>query len=118
MEFLIKINEGETFILPLAYKDGDGGIIPLVDYKAKMQIRETLSSSTSILELSTENGCITINGPLGEIEIVASDETTATLNFPFRGIYDLFIISPDPDDQTEKIMHGPVEGVQSATRPV
>jgi hypothetical protein len=57
-----------------------------------MQVRETYSSSTSIVSLTSGAG-ITLGGAAGTIAIVISATTTAALTAPFSGVYDLELVS-------------------------
>lgn len=64
----------------------------LTGYTARMQIRETLAATTTLVSLTTENGGITLGGTAGTIELLiaatATDDFTAT-----RAVYDLEVIN-------------------------
>jgi hypothetical protein len=62
--------------------------IPLAGYTAQMQIRETVDSSTSILELTTANGGISINTSEYTISITMSATQTRAFTFP-TAVYSL-----------------------------
>ena len=68
----------------------------LSGYTARMQVRRTIDSNNFLLELTTENGNLTIN-PSGEAEnqiyIDVSASVTASVNS--SGFYDIEIISTD-----------------------
>lgn len=62
--------------------------IPLAGYTAQMQIRETVDSSISILELTTANGGISINTSEYTISITMSATQTRAFTFP-TAVYSL-----------------------------
>jgi len=90
--FNITINQGATFELTVTWKDSAGTAINLTDYSARMQVRETYSSTSSVLSLTDGSG-ITLGGSAGTIAIVISATTTAALTAPFSGVYDLELVS-------------------------
>jgi hypothetical protein len=90
--FNITINQGATFELTITWKDSAGTAIDLTGYTARMQVRETYSSTTPIVSLTNGAG-ITLGGAAGTIAIVISATTTAALAAPFSGVYDLEIVS-------------------------
>lgn len=91
--FNITINQGATFELTITWKDSAGTAINLTGYTARMQVRETYSSSSTVVSLTNGSG-ITLGGAAGTIAIVISATTTAALTAPFSGVYDLEIVSP------------------------
>lgn len=93
--FPITVVQGEDFNWPITYKDQDGDAVDLTGYTAAMQIRKTpLSEDPPIVDLTTENGGISIDGENGIITIIISNSITASLDAPLKCKYDLFIISP------------------------
>jgi hypothetical protein len=63
----------------------------LSGYEARMHVRRTVDSSTTLIELSTDDGSIVLGGEDGTIELTISAEDTALLTS--SGVYDLEIIS-------------------------
>jgi hypothetical protein len=90
--FNITINQGATFELTVTWKDSAGTAINLTGYSARMQVRETYSSTSSVVSLTNGSG-ITLGGSAGTIAIVISATTTAALTAPFSGVYDLELVS-------------------------
>ncbi len=90
--FDITINQGETFQLTLTWKDAAGVVINNTGYTAAMQVRETYSSSSTVVSLTNGSG-ITLGGAAGTVAIVISAATTAALTAPFSGVYDLELVS-------------------------
>ena len=65
----------------------------LTNYTARMQVRRTMESTTPMIELTTENGGITVEGPEGRIMVMMTDTQTSALTS--SGVYDLEIISSE-----------------------
>lgn len=85
---------GGTFNPVLTMNSGViGNLVDLTSYTAKMQIRPFVGSSDIIVELTTENGGITINGPAGTISLLLTPEQTALLA-PIRAGFDLQLTAP------------------------
>ena len=68
------LDQGSTWTLQIIYNDPSGTPINLTGYTAEMQIRRKFDSDTAVLTLSTSNGGITITGPTGTLDLVATDE--------------------------------------------
>ncbi len=64
----------------------------LSGYTARMHLRDQVSSTTTLLVLTTENGRLSISGTLGIIAASVDATTTAALDF-VRAVYDLEIVS-------------------------
>lgn len=89
--FDIEIKQGATYQLTVTWKDSAGTAINLTGYTARMQVRETYSSSSTIVSLTSSSG-ITLGGAAGTIAILISATTTAALTAPFSGVYDLEVV--------------------------
>lgn len=87
----IEIEQGATFNLAFLYEDGAGQPIDLTGMTARMQLRRQYSSSEFILNLSTENGGITIEALTGTISLFVSAFDTSTLSG--SGVYDLELVN-------------------------
>jgi hypothetical protein len=86
------LDQGATYQLVVVYKDDSGSPINLTGYSAFMQLRENYDSTVADLTLTTANGGISINGPLGEITITATAAQTTTLTSDYY-LYDLELVS-------------------------
>ena len=90
----------------------------LVAHTARMQIRRTVDSATSMISLTTENGRITINPNISgntrnnEISLLITAADTATLTT--SGVYDLEIISSS--GTVSKVIRGDVTLIPEVTR--
>lgn len=82
------IEKGATFSLNLTKKDTDGDPIDLTGYTARFKAAQGYNVLPIILDLTTENGGITLGGTAGTIAITASATATAAINLS-ELVYDL-----------------------------
>lgn len=114
----ICINQGATFQLPMTWReqneDGTAGdAIDLTGYTARMQVREELEDAATLIELTTENGRITLNDEVGLIELhIAADDTEA-LDFD-SAVYDLELV--DGEGGVIRLIEGRVTLQREVTR--
>ena len=87
----ILIEQGATFSQLVTYKES-GVAVNLTGYTARMQVRSTLESATTVVELTTANGRIALGGAAGTITLTISATDTAALTAG-RGVYDLELVS-------------------------
>ena len=83
--------QGSTFSKVLTYTI-DSEPVDLTGYTARMQVREKHISKTAIVDITTENGGITLGGELGTIDLYISDEVTQ-LFIAKEYVYDLELVS-------------------------
>jgi hypothetical protein len=60
-----------------------------------MQVRRTIESSAFLLELTTDNGAITINPNSASNQIYINISADVTASVDTSGFYDIEIVSPD-----------------------
>jgi hypothetical protein len=87
----ILIEQGATFSQLVTYKD-NGVAVNLTGYTARMQVRATLESASTLVELTTANSRIALGGTAGTITLTISATDTAGLTAG-RGVYDLELVS-------------------------
>jgi tRNA threonylcarbamoyladenosine modification (KEOPS) complex Pcc1 subunit len=87
----ILIEQGATFSQVITYKES-GVAVNLTGYTARMQVRSTLESATTVVELTTANGRIALGGSAGTITLTIAAADTAGLTAG-RGVYDLELVS-------------------------
>lgn len=68
--------------------------IDLTDATAEMQVRRTLTATTPMVELSTENGRITIDAEADPPTVTLSLDAETTADFDHSGVYDLRLSTP------------------------
>ena len=89
--YKIVCDQGATFERLITIKDSNDDPMNLTGYTARMQIRPEIESSDVLVELTTENGRITLGGAAGTVELNLTPQVTATIDRD--GFYDLEIIS-------------------------
>jgi hypothetical protein len=85
------IEQGATYSQVITYKD-NGVAVNLTGYTARMQVRATLESASTLVELTTENSRIALGGTAGTITLTIAAADTAALTSG-RGVYDLELVS-------------------------
>jgi len=84
----LTIEQGATLDLALTWKDAAGTPINLTGYTARLQVRPSIDSATTLLTMTTENGRISLGGAAGTIRLLLDAATTASLTWT-SGVYDL-----------------------------
>lgn len=106
------IDQGAHFERVVSIFNSEGDPFDLTGYTARMQIRDEIDSSTVVMELTTQNGRITLGGELGTITLVLLAANTA--NIDSDGVYDIEII----DDQARvfRVLKGKIRLEPEVTR--
>ncbi len=89
------IEQKAAFRKRFVYRQPNKKPVNLTGFGARMQIR--LPDGTLIVDLSTENGRITLGGVAGTIDLRLSKLETAAMNFT-GALYDLKLVPPSGDD--------------------
>lgn len=85
------IAQGATFQKIITWKS-DGALVNLDGYSARMQVRATAEAASPLIELTTQNGRITLGGSAGTITLTISATDTAALTAG-RAVYDLELVA-------------------------
>jgi hypothetical protein len=120
----ITCEQGSTFRRTLEIEQPDLDTDPtgqtfipfsLSGYTARMQVRRTIDSANFLLELTTENGALTLN-PNGQTEnqIYIDVSASVTASVENSGVYDLEIISAD--GEVSRIIQGTFNLSREVTR--
>jgi hypothetical protein len=88
----ITCEQGATFTLTLQWLDENEVAVDLTGYTARMHVRKTVKSSTTLIELTTANNRIVLTPLTGTIDLVLTATETAGLTD--GGVYDLELVSP------------------------
>ena len=91
-QYDITCDQGATFSRVITWKNSNGTPIDLTNYTARLQVRSNYPSSTVLLDLTTENGGITLGGVLGTITLAATATATAAIAAD-EYVYDLELIT-------------------------
>ena len=100
-KYNITCPQGATFSQQLTWLI-DNDPVDLTYYTARMQVREKYTSVIANLDLTTENGGITLGGNLGTISLLASASVTQAL-VPKDYLYDLEL---DSGGEVTRIIEG------------
>ena len=110
----LKIIQGATFRKPLAWLAPDKTTpIDLTGCTARMQVRSEIESDTVLLELTTENGCIVIDGSAGKLTLHLSPSATAAIAWE-SGVWDLEVVHPSGD--VTRLVQGSISVSREVTR--
>jgi len=77
-----EVEQGGTFNPTLTWKDSTGALVNLTGATARMQVRDNHGAATTVLELTTENGRITLGGAAGTIALLVSAADMAAIVVP------------------------------------
>ena len=89
----ITVYQGTTFTLSPSWLI-DNVVVDVTGYSAKVQVRPEADSSTVVVELSTANNRIAVNGALGQFNWVLTDTETAAASLPAGNyVYDFNVTS-------------------------
>ena len=113
VEVDLLIEQGTDYAQSLRRRDAAGALIDLSGFTARMQVRQSVSSTIVLLNLTTENGGLVINGVAGELTIVIRDDQTIGVSWR-RGRYDIELISPL--GRISRLAFGRVELSREVTR--
>lgn len=86
------IEQGTDFSHIVGLTNSDGSVFNLTGYDARMQIRSTVTTATTLYELTVSNGRIEVNALAGQLRLNIANAVTAAMTWR-SGVYDLEIIS-------------------------
>ena len=110
----ITIIQGATLDLLVTWRTGDPATpVDLTGCTARMQIRSKVDSPDVLLELTTENGGITLGGAAGTVRRFVDATDTAAITWK-SGVYDLEI--EFPDGTVRRLISGGVSVSPEVTR--
>lgn len=100
-KYNIVAEQGATFNLNFTVQT-DGIVWNFTGYTAAMQVRKSTSSATTLLNLSSSTGAITMNAS-GEVSITVSATTMSTVPAG-RWVYDIEFTSPS--NEVTRLLEG------------
>jgi hypothetical protein len=86
------VDQGATLSQQWTYRDSNDALVDLTGYTARMQVRESFASPSAVLELTTENGGLTLGGAAGTINLAITATASAALA-AYRYVYDLELVT-------------------------
>lgn len=106
-----QIEQGTTLEKTLIWKDNNKNPRDLTGYTARLQMRPSKTSDTVMVELTTENGGITLGGPSGTITLNFTEQNTEPLTRD--GVYDLEIVI---GNSVKRLIEGTITVSRGVTR--
>ena len=88
----ITCNQGATLQRSITWTDSAKNPYNLTGYTARMQVRSNAASSTVVLELTTENGRISLGTSQWNVNLTVPASVTTNLT-PGLYVYDLELVS-------------------------
>jgi len=107
--------QGASFRRKLTLKTDDGDRVDLTGYLARMQVRSSLEATAVIVELTSANGRIEIDGADGEILLKLTAAETAALPSGAY-LYDLELVSSSDPDDVQRLIEGRFVVSRNVTR--
>lgn len=107
------IEQGTDYTLPLIWKDENDAPIDVTGFTARMQAREAKASTTTFLDMTTENGQIIMGINDGLITLTLTSAVTTAIT-AIQGFYDLEII--DGSGLVTRLLEGQMTISQEVTR--
>ena len=98
-------DQGSTFSRIIYYKDPAKRPVKFTGYTGRMQVRSSALSSSIMLELTTENGRMTLGETDGSILLYVDDDTLTTIPEGIY-VYDLELVAPSSELYVYKILQG------------
>lgn len=100
----LTIEQGATFLKRYIRRSPTKRPINMSGYSAKFIVKKAIGGEL-VVEATTQNGMITIDGLKGIIDIKLTDELTSTFNF-VKGYYNLLV--EDPQGNVIRLSEGEV----------
>lgn len=111
--YTFAIEQGTDYDKTLIWRDNTGNPVNLTGYTARMQLRPSVSSETVLLDLTTENGGITLGGATGEITLHFTESNTSPV--VKGGVFDLEMII---GGKVKRLVQGSITVSREVTRNV
>jgi hypothetical protein len=110
----LTFEQGATFRKTITWKTGTPATpVDLTGCTARMHARDKVTDAAPLLELTTENGRISLGGVLGTISFLVSAVDTSAITWA-KAVYDLEVIAVD--GTVTRLVHGSIEVSKEVTR--
>lgn len=109
----LPVKKGSRLVQPVEVAVA-GELVPFpVGTRARMHIRTSVGNTSTVAELTTENGRLVVDESAATVTITMASAFTGAFTFE-RGVYDLVLIYPDNEE--EAVLEGKVFVFPSVTR--
>ena len=113
-QYDLTIYQGANFSQRLTFlQSSDGDPVDLSGFTARMQLRQSVNSTTPLIELTTENGRITLGDAAGTVDLALNASETASLTAG-TAVYDLEIVQSETS--ADRYAQGSVTIIREVTR--
>tara|TARA_R110000744_G_scaffold324852_1_gene430680 strand:+ start:21 stop:410 length:390 start_codon:yes stop_codon:yes gene_type:complete len=120
------IEQGSTFQRTFKYKDSNGDPLSLANHDIFMDIRESVGSPTTILDIgegattksdgtTTENTQFTVSSSAHQFTLVIDADTTASMSFD-TAVYDIEISDNATPPVVTRLLQGKIKLSKEVTR--
>ena len=121
------IEQGATFTRTFKYKNSEGGPIPLTNHDVFMDIRESVDSPTTILDISEEQGIksdgsttsntnfVVSTSNTNEFTLTIDADTTASMSFN-TAVYDIEVKDNSTPPVVTRLLQGKIKLSKEVTR--
>jgi len=103
--------QGATFARTITVKDANDAPRDFTNYSGRMHVRRRIDDVDTLVELTTDNGRMTLNSD-GEVYLSMSPATTAAITD--SGVYDLEL--EDASGAVERLIEGTFTLLKEVTR--
>ncbi len=116
-----KVYQGATWDEEIQLRNADQTPMNLTGFQARMQVRETIESTATLLDLNDTNTRLTVtDATAGKIRLLVAAADTALLPLNFekqRYVYDLELFRPSPaPEYVRRVLQGRVDCYPEVTR--
>ncbi len=111
-KYSFTVKQGATFGFGITWKDSNGDLVDLTGYTARMQLRYGSVNGDVAIELTTENGGLSIDELTSSVVVSISAEQSEAI-LARQCVYDLEMVK---DDRVVRLIEGKVKISPEVTR--
>tara|TARA_Y100000004_G_C8690071_1_gene317061 strand:+ start:58 stop:414 length:357 start_codon:yes stop_codon:yes gene_type:complete len=102
----IHVDQGSTYTLTVSYIDASGAVVNLTNYEARMQVRETVESTSTLASFTSSPAAgLAVTAGAGTVTLTITSTQTAAYSFK-NGVYDLEIYDNSVPAQVVRLIQG------------
>ena len=117
-EYTLVLRKGSMHDRTFTFRNPDKSLMDLTGYTARMQVRETVGSGTTVINLNstaTTGSRIILGGTAGTVKIYITATDTAALTIT-SGVWDLELVPPTGEADAQCWIYGRVRVESEVTR--
>lgn len=102
----IHVNQGSTYSLVVSYVDAAGAVVALTNYEARMQVRETVASTTTLASFTSSPAAgLVVDAAGGTVTLTITSVQTAAYDFT-NAVYDLEVYDNSATPVVVRLIQG------------